>query len=156
MLSFWNIIVLEGFRSPGGNDFYELRVTGYSFRTRQRIQFNPTLETNRAKKYYVLLDNFFAIRRLFNSPNFSPDFTQRYRFSDKFSITEELLYNPTINDAGYYSQYIDNGNLKDNIFYGRDLETIQNILSFKYKFNSKSGITFRARHYWSKVEPKQL
>ena len=141
---------------PKGNDFYEPRVAGYSSRTPQRIQINPTLETNSAKKYYVLLDNFFAIRSLFNSPNYSLNATQRYRFNDKFSITEELLFNPTINDAGYYSQYMENGNLKDIIFSRRDLKTIQNILSFKYNFNSKSGITFRARHYWSKVEPKQL
>jgi hypothetical protein len=51
-----------------------------------------------------------------------------------------------------------NGNpeLKDIIFSRRDRRTVENIFTAKYNFNNKSGITFRARHYWSKVEQKQL
>ena len=151
----WLVAMFIGY-VPRGNDFYEPRVTGFSFRTPQRIQFNPSLETNSAKKYFVTFDYFFAIRSLFNSPNYRLNLSQRYRFSDKFSITQEILYNPTINDAGYYSQYFENNTIKDIIFSRRDLKTIENILSFKYNFNRRSGISFRARHYWSKVEPKEL
>lgn len=151
----WFVAMFVGY-VPEGNDFYEPRITGYSFRTPQRIQFNPSLETNSAKKYFVNFDYFFAIRSLFKSPNYQVNFSQRYRFSDKFSITQRILYNPTINDAGYYSQYYENNTLKDIIFSRRNLKTIENILSFKYNFNRRSGISFRARHYWSKVEPKQL
>jgi hypothetical protein len=151
----WFIAMYVGY-VPHGNDFYEPRTTGYSFRTPQRIQFSPTLETNNAKKYFVSFSYFVGIRSLFNSPNHQLNISQRYRFSDKFSVTQELLYNPTRNDAGYYSKYVQNNALKDIIFSRRDLKTIQNILSFKYNFNSRSGITFRLRHYWSKVEPKEL
>ena len=151
----WSVSMFFGY-VPRGNDFYEPRTTGYSFHTPRRIQFDPTIETNSAKKYFVTLDNFFAIRSLFNSPNYSLNLSQRYRFNDKFSITHSIFYNPTINDAGYYSRYLENDILKDIIFSRRDLKTIENIISFKYNFNSKSGITFRARHYWSKVVPKQL
>ncbi len=151
----WFVSMFVGY-VPHGNDFYEPRIAGYSFRTPQRIQLNPAMETNSAKKYYVTFDYFFAIRSLFNSPNHQVNFSQRYRFNDKFSVTQSILYNPTINDAGYYSQYFENNALKDIIFSRRDLKTIENILSFKYNFNRKSGISFRARHYWSKVQPKQL
>ncbi len=141
---------------PQGNDFYEPRTPGYSFRTPYRIQFNPWFETNSTKKYYVSLNYFVAIRSLFNSPNHQINFSQRYRFSDKFSISEDILYNPTINDAGFYSNYYENNLLADIIFSRRDLKTIENVLSAKYNFNNKSGISFRARHYWSKVKQKQL
>jgi hypothetical protein len=151
----WFISMFVGY-VPHGNDFYEPRTTGYSFRTPQRIQINPSFETNSAKKYFASLDYFLGLRSLFNSPFHQVTFIQRYRFSDKFSITQQILYNPVINDAGYYSQYIQNNIVKDIIFSRRDLKTIENIISFKYNFNSKSGITFRARHYWSKVLPKQL
>jgi hypothetical protein len=42
------------------------------------------------------------------------------------------------------------------LFSRRDRQTVENILKAKYNFNNKSGITFRARHYWSKVDPRQL
>jgi hypothetical protein len=141
---------------PRGNGFYEPRTTGYSFRMPRRIQFNPSVETNSAKKYYVNLSYFVGLRSLFNSPNHQFTFSQRYRFNDKFSISQQTLYNPTVNDAGYYRQYMENNVVRDVIFSRRDLKTIENILLFKYNFNSRSGITFRVRHYWSKVEPKQL
>ncbi len=141
---------------PHGNDFYEPRVTGYSFRTPQRLQFNPWFETNSAKKYYAAFNYFVGLRSLFNSPNHQVNISQRYRFNDKLSIGHGLTYNPATNDAGYYSTYSENNQLKDVIFSRRDLKTIENIFSAKYNFNNKSGITFRARHYWSKVGVKQL
>jgi len=154
---------------PHGNDFYEPRMTGFSFRTPQRIQFNPWFETNFTKKYYVSFNYFVGIRSLFNSPNHQVNFSHRYRFSDRFSISHDILYNPSKNDAGYYAKYYQhdiNGNLvfdlngnqifEDIIFSRRDLKTVENVVSFKYSFNNKSGITLRARHYWSKVKVKQL
>ncbi|HWJ91281.1 MAG TPA: DUF5916 domain-containing protein, partial [Flavisolibacter sp.] len=87
---------------PHGNDFYEPRTTGYSFRTPRRLQFNPWFETNSAKKYFVNFNYFVGLRSLFHSPNHQFDLTHRYRFSDRFSITQELMYNPTKNDAGFY------------------------------------------------------
>jgi Domain of unknown function (DUF5916) len=155
MKNLWFFAMFVGY-VPKGNDFYEPRTTGYSFRTPSRLQFNPTLETNSAKKYFASMDYFLGIRSLFHSPNHQLTVSNRYRFNDKFSITQQILYNPAINDAGYYDQYKENGVMKDILFSRRDLITIENILSLKYNFNSRSGITFRARHYWSKVEPKQL
>jgi hypothetical protein len=151
----WFVGMFVGF-VPKGYDFYEPRTTGYAFRTPQRVQFNPWVETNSAKKYYVNFSYFVGIRSLFNSPNHQFNFSHRYRFSDKFSVSHDMLYNPAINDAGYYQRYYENNALQDILFSRRDLKTVQNILSFKYNFNNKSGITFRARHYWSKVHVKEL
>ena len=61
-----------------------------------------------------------------------------------------------VNDAGYYNTYRENNVLKDIIFSRRDRTTVENVLSAKYNFNNTSGLTFRARHYWSKVKQKQL
>lgn len=146
---------------PEGYDFYEPRTAGYAFKTPSRLQFNPWFETNATKKYYFSANYFVGIRSLFNSPNHEAVLSHRYRFSDRFSISHDLTYNPTTNDAGYYTKYFENdinGNpvLKDIIFSRRDRKTIENVLSMKYSFNNKSGITIRTRHYWSKVTVKQL
>jgi len=142
-----------------GNDFYEPRKEGRSFRSSRRIQINPWIETNGTKKYYVSLNYFVGLRSIFNSPNHELNVQQRYRFSDKFSVTHNVLYNPTTNDAGYYRARTLDGNFiptDDPVFTRRDRKTVENIFSIKYSFNNKSGLTFRARHYWSKVIQKEL
>jgi hypothetical protein len=109
------------------------------------------METNEAKKYKMSFDYFFGLRSLFNSPNHQISFSQRYRFNDRFSLSQNLSFNPTTDDAGFYTTF-----QNDVIFARRDRKTIENVLSAKYNFNNKSGITFRARHYWSKVQQKQF
>jgi hypothetical protein len=146
---------------PEGNDFYEPRETGLSFKAPQRIQYSGWFETNSAKKFYLSVNYFFGMRKLFNSPNHELSISSRYRFSDKFSLRHSILYNPLTNDAGYSQKYneLNAGGvyeLRDVIFSRRDQKTIENVLEANYNFNNKSGITFRARHYWSKVEQKQL
>ena len=45
----------------------------------------------------------------------------------------------------------------DSSFFGlRKVTTSENILTAKYNFNIKMGLTFRARHYWRKVDYKQF
>lgn len=154
---------------PGGYDFYEARRTGWVFKTPRRIQYNGWFETNFTKKYYVSFNYFVGIRNLFNSPNHELNLFHRYRFNDKLAVEQALNYNPATNDAGFYGfsyqkdgsgQYIlDNNNEKifRSVFFSRrDRKTIENIFSIKYNFNNKSGITFRARHYWSRVRVKEL
>ncbi len=164
----WGVFIFLGYGSKG-NDFYEPRLTGYSFRRPRRIQTAFGFETNEAKKYSVGLEYFLGLRSLFNSPNHNISFSHTYRFSDKFSISQRISYNPAKNDAGFYNLYYlsdaagnliydANGNkiFSDILFSRRDLKTVDNVLSAKYNFNNKSGITVRARHYSSKVELKQL
>jgi hypothetical protein len=153
----WFVGALMGY-VPEGNDFYEPHVPGRSFRSPQRKQFSLWGETNEAKKYYVELNSFLGVRSLFNSPNLELNFSHRYRFSDKFSLTQDLNYNPSKNDAGFYDFYYAPGtsSLQDVLFSRRNRQTVENVIKAKYNFNNRSGITFRARHYWSKVTPQQL
>ena len=145
---------------PEGNDFYEPHETGRSFISPERVQFNAWFETNSAKKYQASVNYFVALKTLFKGSSHELNLYHRYRFSDKFSLTQSLYLNPSINEAGYYSKYFETVNgasvLKDVIFSRRDRTTIENILSAKYNFNNRAGITFRARHYWSKVHQQQL
>ncbi len=146
---------------PEFNDFYEPHKEGRSFTGTSRLQFNPWFESNSAKKYYLNASYFVGIKKQFRGRNQEFNFSHRYRFNDKFSLRQDLYYNPNNNDAGFYRKYFEtdgNGNsiLKDIIFSRRDRKTVENVISVKYNFNNRSGITFRARHYWSKVEQKQL
>ncbi len=156
--SLWYVGFFVGYGARG-HDFYEPRKTGYAWKTPRRFQFNPWFETNNTKKYFFSASYFLGLRSIFNSPNEEWSFSQRYRFSDKLSISHRLYYNPVRNDAGYYQPRDLSGNpisLDNVVFTRRDLKTIENVLSAKYNFNNKSGITIRARHYWSKVKQHEL
>jgi hypothetical protein len=152
----WWAGVLVSF-SPEGNDFYEPREKGRFFRTSQRGQVNMWMESNYAKKYSFgteLGANFFDY---FNGRRYSMGIYQNYRFNDHLSVGQELLYQPSFNEAGYYNKYQDPlMNREDVLFSRRTRHTVENVLKAKYNFNNKSGITFRGRHYWSKVDVKQL
>lgn len=166
----WDVGAFVGYL-PEGNDFYEPRhpESGWSFRSTERMQYEVWFQTNKAKKYSLSFDFFTGLRRQFNSNNYSINIGNRYRFSDKFSIQHNLFLNPLSNDAGYYTDYYQkdingnevkdaNGNpiLENIIFSRRDRMTVENILNIKYSFNNRSGISFRMRHYWSKVAQKQF
>jgi hypothetical protein len=144
---------------PEGNNFYEPHQTGRSFKSTERVQYSAWFQTNAAKKYYVEFNYFGAAKKLFNGLNHEINLSHRYRFDDKFSITHDLYLNPSYNDAGYYFPTDASGNqiaVEDILFTRRNRMTVENVLRFKYNFNYRSGITFRARHYWSQVEQKEL
>lgn len=151
----WFVGMYVGY-SASGNDFYEPREPRYAFKTPQRRQMNIWFESNQAKKYHGSFNYFVGLRDLFNSANHELNVSHSYRFSDKFSLTEDLNYSISKNEAGFYDKFYENSQLEDILFSRRNRKTIENVISAKYNFNNKSGITFRARHYWSGVEQKQL
>lgn len=138
-------------RNAQGNDFYEPRAQGRSFRTPGSWRFNGWFESNEAKKYYASVGYFMAFPELFKGRVIDISVQHRYRFNDRFSLSHDLSGGPSRNDAGFYQAY--NAEI---IFSRRNRLTLENVLRAKYNFNNKSGITFRARHYWSKVEPHEL
>lgn len=162
----WFAGFFVGFNSVG-NDFYEPRETGRSFTSKQKLQFETWFESNSSKKYYSSISYNVTFKDLFGGRSQGINIFHRYRFNDKFSLTQSSYFNPSQNDAGYYSKYKDSVNgipvvkngipvTKNIIFSRRDRITVENVLAAKYSFNNKAGITFRVRHYWSKVKQKQL
>ncbi|MGZ3858952.1 MAG: DUF5916 domain-containing protein [Flavisolibacter sp.] len=142
---------------PYGHDFYEPHEAGWSFRSTKKMLYNLWFESNAAKKYYLNGSYYLGERKLFDSYSGELSLSQRYRFSDKFSLSHDFYYFTFKNDAGYYSKYYDAGkNLEDILFSRRNRRTVENVVRAKFNFNYRSGITFRLRHYWSKVEQQQL
>lgn len=150
MKNLWWAGVYLGYGAQG-NDFYDPRETGRSFRTTERVQLDGWIETNYTKKYYAFFEYFGSIRKLFKSRSHQFYLQHRYRFNDKLSVSHNLMYNPYSNDAGFYDKYN-----TDILFSKRDRNTVENVLSFKYGFNNKMQLTFRVRHYWSKVNINEL
>ena len=135
------------------NDFYEPRQEGWFFRRGGSVVFGGFFESNNAKKYSISPELIF--RKFFNFYNgnsYQLAIRQSYRFSSKLSVSHRLSTNPRFNNIGY--TYSDNNN--EIIFARRTVTAIENILSAKYNFTNKIGITFRTRHYLSSVNNKEF
>jgi hypothetical protein len=72
--------------------------------------------------------------------------SNRYRFSDKFSVSHRLNFLPQNNNTGYA------GNDGEPVLGKRDIDNIENVLNLKYSFNAMMNINVRVRHYWIKVD----
>jgi hypothetical protein len=143
--AYWNF-------TPQQNDFYEPRREGWYFRRGSSFLGNLWFESNNVKKYSVSTE--LAVRKYFHFYNQAAmDITvmQTYRFGKRFSLTYQFSYQPRYNNIGYTWQDAD-----QITFARRKVNTYENIISSKYSFNNKMGITFRARHYLSTVTNKEF
>jgi hypothetical protein len=138
-----------------GNDFYEPRISGRVFKSPAYYNLGFSVNTNQSKKYIVEMGAFVGGGSLFNSREFYSELGQTIRFSNKFSIESNITYNPIFNGAGFAGIYNSLGT--DTVLFGRrNRSTIENRLLLKYSFNNKMYITMRLRHYWSKVDNKEI
>jgi Domain of unknown function (DUF5916) len=136
-----------------GNDFYEPRKEGWFFRRGSSLVFGSWFESNESKKYSLSTEIFTrTFFNFYNSFSYELSLRQNYRFNNKLTISHRINTNPLFNNIGYV--YV-NGSADIN-FARRKRNTIENILSAKYNFNNKMGITFRARHYLSTVKNKSF
>jgi hypothetical protein len=148
----WFVGALVGYE-PRFNDFYEPRVDGRVFKGWTDWFLDGWVQTNQSKRYFVYTELLFIKRSLFNSRRYLLTFNQSFRFSNKFSVTHSLMMEPQTNNVGFAT--IDT-TTNDIIFGRRNRGTVENIVEFKYNFTDKMGIRTRIRHYWSKVDYKEL
>ncbi len=139
--------VFVGF-SANENDFYEPRRQGWYFRRGSSIPFAAWYESNAAKRYSFFVENFTRVyTNFYDQVSMEWSFGQNFRVSSKFSISHRFGYYPVNNGIGFAW-----GDANESIFGKREVNTVENVLSFKYQFNNKMGINFRARHYMSTVD----
>jgi len=133
---------------PYRNDFYEPRLPGRVVKMPAAWQKSFNLNSNGAKKYSIFLQ--FAHNRLkkYNTNSISFGIGNNYRFNDRLSIS--LNHFLSFNDRDFGFAYITD-NADSVIMSLRKRRTAENIFNVKYNFNNKMALTFRLRHYWSKV-----
>lgn len=133
---------------PKSNDFYEARLPEWVFKRPGTWRKGFQISTNRAKKYAATFRLFQRTSAKYKTNAIEPFISNSYRFSDKFNVELSNYMFFAKNDYGF--AYFTN--TLDSVATGlRKRHTAENILNLKYNFNNKMGLTFRLRHYWSKV-----
>ena len=128
-------------------DFYESRVPGKMVRMPGYWTAGFFLNSNQTKKYSAGIEFMHGVSSRYNSNGTDFNIHNNYRFNDKLGMGLSINTGFAKRDVGF--AYIP---AVDSVVFGlRDRHTVENIFNAKYNFNNKMGITFRARHYWSKV-----
>jgi hypothetical protein len=144
----WTFQVQADWR-PRSNDFYEARIWGFTFDRPSNWMKGFRITTNRAKKFSTNFQIFHRTSERYKTSNIEALFSNLHRFSDKFNV--ELSHYMFFGKNDYGFAYATND--LDSVATGlRNRRTSENILNLKYNFNNKMGLTFRLRHYWSKVD----
>lgn len=90
----------------------------------------------------------YVKRSLFDSKRYNFNLNNRYRFSDRFSLSHSLNLQPQTDNFGW-AGFTGGG---EPVFGKRDITNVENLLNIKYSFNAKMNINVRVRHYWIKVD----
>ena len=146
-----------GFNVNGGpnyHDFYEPRSYGKVFNNKGRIGANLWWGSNSAKKLSWNGNVFVGTGGVFHRKSMELGLGGKIRFSSKFSVDNNLSISSATNQPGWAANIGSNGDTV--IFSRRNLNSVENIINFKYNFTNRMGLTLRARHYWSKVKPVQF
>jgi hypothetical protein len=132
---------------PEQNDFYEPRVTGRVFKRPERLVYGMWFETNRAKKYSLSVEGDFASFTTFASGGAEFYLRNQYRFNKKLTLSANTNITSYYNNLGFATL----NSANETIIGSRVRGTVENIFNIKYNFTNKMGLTFRARHYWGRV-----
>jgi len=135
-----------------GNDFYEPRVAGRMYHAPEDMNYGIYYNNNPSARFSWGGNYFY--RKYYSHGGYGHDIVLFYtlRVNDHFSFGQNVSYMPRINNVGYSTA----DSVSNNpIFALRNVHTLENIFNIKYTFNDVMGLTFRLRHYWSKLNVLQ-
>lgn len=146
----WNVGVNFNIR-PEQQDFYEPRIAGRKVKLPGSRMSGFWINTNQAKKYFASVEAYYRGSKKYKSRSLEAYLSNNYRFNNKFSVGISTF--AQFNDRNFGFAYIlDSTYTPQSVFGVRNQRTVENILFVKYNFTNKMGLTFRLRHYWSKVD----
>jgi hypothetical protein len=132
--------------NPEEQDFYEPRIAGKMFKRPASFAYGAWFESNYAKKYATSVELVGRWSNKYNSSGYDISARNQYRFNKKLTITINTNLEFRNNNIGFATTLNDS-----SIFALRKRYTVENVFNVKYNFTNKTGLSFRARHYWSNV-----
>jgi len=131
------------------HDYYEPRVEGRYLRLPKWYAVGGFVSTDYSKKF--ALDIFSGIwgHNENNTNGYWLGIEPRIRINDKMILIYRIDNDQDKNLMGY----VDHTENEDTIYFGKRMhKTLTNTANFSYIFNNKSSLSFRLRHYWSRVD----
>ncbi len=156
--NFWDLTISVPVQPFWYNDYFELQTPGKILKRSPYYSVFVSGSSDSRKKLFVSWNLGFAEGPLPNDPYNAVTLGARYRFGDKFTIEASIRRR---HDNGQWG-LTNNGksfifdNTGEPVLSRRKYTDVTSILSGTYNFTSRMNLTFRARHYWNKIENTNL
>ena len=156
--NFWDLAISLPIQPFWYNDYFELQTPGKMLRRSPYYSATVTGSSDSRKKLFINWDLGFAEGPLPNDPYNSVLLGARYRFGDKFTIEASVRRR---HDNGQFG-LANNGkdfifdNTGEPVLARRKYTDVTSVLSGTYNFTSRMNLTFRARHFWNRLENTNL
>ena len=156
--NFWDLTISIPIQPFWYNDYFELQTSGKMLKRSPYYSAFVSGSSDSREKLFVNWNIGFAEGPLPNDPYNTVTLGARYRFGDKFTIEASVRRR---HDNGQWglanngkSFIFDNAN--EPVLARRKFTDVTSILSGTYNFTSRMNLTFRARHYWNRLENTNL
>ena len=134
-------------------DYYEPRVTGRYYLNPMSSHFNVILTSDTRKPLSFSVNYAFRTQPSISRVDHGVEAETNLRLGPRFVFSYDISSNKSKNERGH----VENNAAGDSItFARRNVTTLVNTLSTSYILNNKTGLTLRARHYWSGVDNNQF
>ena len=138
-------------------DYFEPRVDGYFFKKPESQSVSVNYRTDSRKNFRT--DGRYRIwtRPSWNQVDHFLSHRERIRVGQRFELSHRIEYMFRNDERGYVTRlYDEQDDLTDIIFGQRDVKNLTNTIDSRYVFTNRMGLTFRVRHYWSRVNYKRF
>lgn len=141
-------------------DYFEARELGYFFTRPLRSGAGGWVSSNYQKPFAL---DFGGNAFNYNLPGWwdlSYHIAPRFRLGNRMFLVYRFEEERNFNQRGFAIPFnASSGTQPDGynpIFAKRDVITTTNTIDFSLTMNNKSGLTFRLRHYWSRIDSKEF
>lgn len=150
--NFWSASIDLNATPITSNDFFEARQDGYVFSRPEDYSIGGRISTDRRKNLFFSSRVRFWQRPEWNQTDRFFNFRTRLRVGSRFEVDHSIDFSNRNNERGYATRLYDENDDLTNVIIGqRDVRNLTNTLSSSYIFTNRMGLTFRLRHYWSRV-----
>lgn len=145
-LNFNSMSIGAGGTPTVAHDFNEPRISGRYNKTIRYWYAYVSFSSDARKK--LMASSSFNVSNFidrFVSEGYNSSWTLRYRFSDRFTLRYNGVYNYDPYNFGCADWY----SIPDTIVFGvRKMNTFENSIFARYIFTNNMSISLNARHYW--------
>ncbi|MEN0002536.1 MAG: DUF5916 domain-containing protein [Bacteroidota bacterium] len=150
---FWNLNYWSYHRLTATYDYFEPRVDGRFYRIPTSGNYGLNLGTDSRKRFRTSIELNYRNFGEQGRHNINWGIYPRFRVNDKLTFRLSL-WNGNFKDNVGFVNHLDNADTgeTDVIFGRRDQTIVENVFRTSYNFSANMALTFRMRHYWTKVK----
>lgn len=152
--NFWDVSFNLLYNPGAWYDYFELQQAPDHFLSFPgNYSVNMSGSTDSRKRAFVSFGGSFARLPALNTNSLAYQLGLRYRFSNRFTFSGSVDALYSTNNRGY--AFLTNS-LGDPLAATRDIRQLSTLFSGVYNFTPRMNLTMRMRHYWSRVNFKEI